>query len=192
MNRTGIFILTLIITGLSSLNSSKSMAQTQGITYFSHDSPVANDALTGTISSNRGETTDISLPYAADAEQKNTASTKQGEKSYVLKKLTELAVYPVFEKYKRNKNSSLTVMENADRGIFMTLDLYSPELVNEIESLLEKDMKKAANITRTYSETEDDILVSINHIYNGTLTIHFSTNLKKNRGNLWISAPDGL
>ena len=192
MNRTCIFILTLIIMGLSSLNSSKTMAQTQGITSFSPDSPAANEALVEIISSNREEITDISLSYAADAEQKNTASSKQGEKTYVLKKLTELAVYPLFEKYKRNKNSSLTVMERSDGRIFMTLDVSSPEIVNEIENLLEKDMKKAANITRTYSENDDDVLMIINHISNGTLTIHFSTNQQKNRGNLWINAPGGL
>ncbi len=129
------------------------------------------------------------------AEPQKTTSSKNSissdsEKVTKVESMKDLAIYPLFEKYKRNKKTRLSVIDQS-RSTFMTLDVYGdPEIMKEVSNLVDEVMEKNANsIIKNYDETSDEFVVSVPFTNKSGCTIIYRVNLDGKHCSLSINGP---
>ena len=142
------------------------------LVYFDEDAPEnkkgRSKSVSKSVSTSNGKTVST------------TSTTVSGEG---VKNVESLAVFELFgDKYKRVKGCTLTVIGKNTRKFRSLAVSDNAEVTKEIRRLINIDKKKATNITETYTENSDNIIMNF-----GDISVGFDDYINKNGCNIFIS-----
>lgn len=125
---------------------------------------------TSTSSSNSMTTTSTST---------TTSGTNKG-----VNEISQLAIFPLFNKYKRHPNVKLTEIDGNQiyRGLTIS---DSPQVMAEIRKAIESDSKKAFNIVKSYDESNDNIVLNIK-VKGRVCNIGLTTDIEGENGSVFL------
>lgn len=184
MNRILLFALSLLISALAANAQNESMTS-EADNAAAVDSSVMEYAMAsadGQSSNSQKKTTRVI---------RSGSSGKGNKEAYVYPSIKNLAVFPLLEKYKRNKATELSVIQNSPNRVFITLEVRGDAaIVKEVNALVEKDKKNCANTIVKYNENTDDYIIGL-QTEDGDCTLMYTVDVKGNRCSLSISGASG-
>lgn len=136
--------------------------------------------------------------HSSNSQTKTTRQIKSGSSSngnkevYVYPSIKNLAVFPLIKKYKRNKATELSVIQNTPNRVFLTLEVRGDAaIVKEVNALVEKDKKNCASTISKYNENNDEYIIRL-QTEDGDCTLMYTVDVDGNRCSLSISGASGI
>ncbi len=129
----------------------------------------------------------ISSSTSTSTSNGKTSRSISTTKSYTkgVKSLSDLAVYPLFEKYKRSKNVKMTEIDG--RNLYLSLTVAdNPTIMADIRRKVEIDSKKAYSSVKNYNENGDNISLNLK-VDGSNCVIGFQINAEGNSGSIYLS-----
>lgn len=182
MNKIITLVLTLLLSAFASqasnLENSQNMDEAPAI-----PSKEISDYM------NMDDFQDMTAPSPAEPQKSTSTKTNGSEETYVYRSMQNLAVFPLINKYKRSPKTRLSVIQNANNHVMVTLDVNGdPNVVKEIDSLVKKDKKNATNVITTFNENSDDYVIKV-ATEEGDVSIMYNTSVDGDRCSLTITGP---
>lgn len=141
----------------------------------------------------RSQSRSSSKSTSSQSTKANTSAVSLPSSSKPLKNINDLSVNKLFgDKYKRNPNTKLTIIDGAEGNHFRKLEVKnSRAIMEEILRCMESDGVYATTKVQNYNEKGDDILYTI--MSDGVqISIGYNSNVEGTLGSIFMSWNDNI
>lgn len=141
----------------------------------------------------RSQSRSSSKSTSSQSTKASTSAVSLPSSSKPLKNINDLSVNKLFgDKYKRNPNTKLTIIDGAEGNHFRKLEVKnSRAIMEEILRCMESDGVYATTKVQNYNEKGDDILYTI--MSDGVqISIGYNSNVEGTLGSIFMSWNDNI